>query len=249
MDRKHIVIIGATSAIAEHCARLWSRQGPVSFVLVGRDAARLSPIATDLETRGLDTRATIREADFTNSAAISSLIASICEETPVDIALIAHGTLPDQKAIEADLQAAEAALVINGTSPVLFAEAFAGPMEKAGRGVIAVIGSVAGDRGRKSNYIYGGAKGLVETYLEGLRHRLAASGVKVVLVKPGPTDTPMTAHLREKGASLAPVEGVAADIVKGIGKGTPVVYTPRKWQLIMFVVRSLPRFIFHKTNF
>src|SRR5690606_24074454 len=121
-------------------------------------------------------------------------------------------------------------------------EAFAGHMERSGRGTLAVIGSVAGDRGRKSNYVYGAAKGLVTRYVQGLQHRLAYTGVKVVLIKPGPTDTPMTAGLKLKGARPAPVEDVAVCIVEGIARGKAVVYAPAKWQWIMMIIRHLPRF-------
>ena len=139
-------------------------------------------------------------------------------------------------------------LTVNGISPVLFAEAFAGPMQKANHGTLAIIGSVAGDRGRKSNYVYGAAKGLVARYAQGLQHRLAGTGVKVVLIKPGPTNTPMTAHLKQQGARLANVEDVARLIVKGINQGKPVVYAPGKWALIMMIIRNLPDIVFNKLD-
>ena len=121
-------------------------------------------------------------------------------------------------------------------------------MVTANHGTVAVIGSVAGDRGRKKNYVYGAAKGLVTRYVQGLQHRLAGTNVKVVLIKPGPTDTPMTKLQKEQGVKLAPVEDVASAIVAGIEKGTAVVYTPKKWWLIMLVIRHLPAFIFNKLN-
>ena len=121
-------------------------------------------------------------------------------------------------------------------------------MEKANHGTIALIGSVAGDRGRKSNYVYGAAKGLVTRYAQGLQHRFAGTGVKVVLIKPGPTDTPMTAHLKNTGAKLASVESVAKLIVDGVEVGKPVVYAPGKWWLIMMIIRHLPAIIFNKIN-
>jgi short-subunit dehydrogenase len=121
-------------------------------------------------------------------------------------------------------------------------------MAVANRGSLVLIGSVAGDRGRKSNYVYGAAKGLVARYAEGLQHRFAGTGVKVILIKPGPTDTPMTAHLARKGARLAPVEGVAADILDAIDHGRSVAYVPAKWRLIMLVIRHLPRFLFNRLN-
>ena len=148
------------------------------------------------------------------------------------------------------LAQAEAAMDLNGLSPVLFAEAFVGPLQQAGAGTLVILGSVAGDRGRKSNYVYGAAKGLVTRYAQGLQHRLALAGsaVKVVLVKPGPTDTAMTAHLKAQGAKLADPDEVAAAIVRGAERGQPVVYAPGKWALIMLVIRHLPRFVFNRMD-
>jgi len=138
--------------------------------------------------------------------------------------------------------------MINGISPVLFAEAFAGVMSKANRGTLAIISSVAGDRARKSNYVYGAAKGLVSNYAEGLQHRLAGSNIKVVLIKPGPTATPMTAHLQGRGSKLAPVGDVANGIVFAIDRGARVAYVPSVWQLIMYIIRNLPWAIFKRVN-
>jgi hypothetical protein len=121
-------------------------------------------------------------------------------------------------------------------------------MQQAGGGTLALIGSVAGDRGRKSNYTYGAAKGMVARYVQGLQHRLAATNVKVVLIKPGPTETPMTAKLSSQGLSMAAVEEVARIIVSGIDAGKPVIYAPAKWGLIMMIIRHLPRFVFNKMN-
>ena len=140
------------------------------------------------------------------------------------------------------------ALLVNGVSPALFMEALAAAMQNSADGRLVVIGSVAGDRGRKSNYIYGSAKGLIERYAQGSQHRLHGTGVKVCLVKPGPTRTPMTAALDSVGGGLADVEEVAETIVKGVARGKPVIYAPGKWWLIMMVIRHLPRFVFNKLD-
>lgn len=245
MSRPRIVIIGASSAIAEHCARLWVRAA-VDLVLVGRDLVRVSRVAADLRVRSPHSSITALETSFTDPADIAALAARLVADKPIDIVLIAHGNLPVQQACEDDLSLAHDALEINGVSPVLFAEAFAAQLAHAGRGTLAVIGSVAGDRGRKSNYVYGAAKGMVERYLQGLQHRFANSAIRIVLIKPGPTATPMTAHLPQRG--LASVESVALSIVEAIQSGTPVVYVPAKWALIMMVIRHLPRAIFNKLN-
>lgn len=241
-----IVIIGATSAIAEHCARLWAAGPATSFVLVGRNETRLQHIAADLQVRGPQLQIECLQADFLDPARIRETVNHICGQGAVNLVLIAHGSLPDQQHCQDDLEACHAALDINGTSPVLFAEAFASCMASQGNGTLAVIGSVAGDRGRRSNYVYGAAKGLVTRYVQGLQHRFAGTGVVAVLIKPGPTDTPMTAALKQEGARLASVEQVAACIVHGIERGKPVVYAPGKWALIMMIVRHLPRFVFNR---
>jgi decaprenylphospho-beta-D-erythro-pentofuranosid-2-ulose 2-reductase len=245
---QHIVIIGATSSMAEHCARLWVQAAPARLTLVGRDEARTSRVADDLRVRSPKSIVQVMTTDFVNAAAIQQTVNTIVAQAPVDVVLIAHGVLSDQATCQDDVLACDAVLQVNGVSPVLFAEAFAKPMVAANCGTIAIIGSVAGDRGRKTNYVYGAAKGLVSRYAQGMQHRLAHTAVKVVLIKPGPTDTPMTSDLKSKGQKMASVEQVAHDIVKGIGAGKPVVYTPGIWQIIMLVVIHLPRVIFNKLS-
>jgi decaprenylphospho-beta-D-erythro-pentofuranosid-2-ulose 2-reductase len=244
----NIIIIGATSAIAEHCARLWLAAGTTNLTLVGRDAARTERVAADLRVRSPGANVQVMTADFLDPQAIAHTVDSLLARAPADIVLIAHGMLPDAAACHADLALCREALEVNAVSPALYAEAFANGMARAGRGTIAVIGSVAGDRGRKSNYVYGAAKGLVEVFVEGLQHRFAGTGLKCVLIKPGPTATPMTAHLQAQGARLAPVEDVARNIVTAIGRGQATAYVPGKWRLIMLVIRNLPRSIFNKMD-
>jgi decaprenylphospho-beta-D-erythro-pentofuranosid-2-ulose 2-reductase len=246
--KTRIVVIGATSAIAEHCSRLWVQRAPVDLTLIARDAARAAQIAADLRVRSPGSEITTVSSDFVSTTAIEGTVASIIADGPVDTVLIAHGVLSDQALCQDDLAACRDSLEINGISPVLYAEAFAAHFARAGRGTVALIGSVAGDRGRKANYVYGASKGLVARYAEGMQHRFAGSGVKIVLIKPGPTDTPMTAHLKAQGKRLASVQDVARSIVSAIDRGQPVLYVPRKWQLIMLVVRHLPAFIFNRLS-
>lgn len=246
--RKRIVIVGATSLIAEHCARLWIKAGPLDLVLVGRNAAKLERIAEDLRVRSPESDIRTLSTDLIDAKGIGSLVEQLASATAVDVALIAHGCLPDQFACQADTEQCHEMLAVNGLSPVLFAEAFAGYMQKAGGGALVIIGSVAGDRGRKSNYVYGAAKGLVERYAQGLQHRLAASGVRVVLIKPGPTDTPMTAHLKDRGVRLAEAGEVARKIVRGVEEGRDVVYAPARWRLIMWIIRHLPQRLFNRLD-
>jgi short-subunit dehydrogenase len=238
-----IVVVGATSGIAEQCCRIWAVDG-ADFVLMARDRAKLDKIAADLKVRGARSVALAAPA-FADPVAIRAFAESTMAEAPVDVVLIAHGWMPlDQDKL--DLATADAVLQVNAVSPVLFAEAFAGPLVKAGRGTIALIGSVAGDVTRRANYLYGASKALLTRYAQGLDHRLVGSGVRVVLIKPGPTDTAMTAHLKSAGQRMATAEQVARLTVEAIRRGKPVVYAPRIWQLIILIVRHLPRFVFNR---
>ena len=165
----------------------------------------------------------------------------------VDVALLAHGTLPDQKLCETDAGQTLSTLEINALSHISLLTMLAERFERQGTGTIAVITSVAGDRGRKSNYVYGTAKRAVSTFLDGLRHRLAATQVKVIDIRPGFVDTPMTAEF-DKGVLWAQPEKVGGDIARAIEKGRSVVYSPWFWRYIMLIIRSVPAFVFHKTN-
>jgi decaprenylphospho-beta-D-erythro-pentofuranosid-2-ulose 2-reductase len=245
---KRIVIIGATSGIAAECAKIWVLAEPVDLTLVGRNLQRLERIADDLKVHNPNCLIRTQTSDFIDPEQIQRTAAEIGTKGAVDAVLIAHGSLPEQADCQGDLTQAFQALQTNAVSPVLFAEAFAAMFEKTQNGTIAIIGSVAGDRGRKSNYVYGAAKGLVDRYAQGLQHRFAGSNIRIILVKPGPTETPMTAHLKAKGARLAPAEDVAADIVRAMEGASTVTYTPAKWKIIMLIIRNLPSFIFNKLN-
>jgi short-subunit dehydrogenase len=244
---KRILIVGATSSIAEHCARLWAKE-PAHFFLAARDQGKLSVIARDLKVRSPKSAIETFTPEFQKAEGIDAFIGGVFAEGALDIALIAHGALPDQVQCQQDIALVQAAIDVNAVSPILFAESIARHMEVAGGGTLAVIGSVAGDRGRQSNYVYGAAKGLVDRYMQGMRHRFAATKIRCVLIKPGPTDTPMTADLRVRGVRLAPVDKVASDIVAGIASGKAVVYTPGIWRWIMLVIRHVPEFIFVRTR-
>jgi len=244
---KRIAIIGATSFIAEHCARIWVQQGLVELILVGRNQKKLEVVSADLLVRSPNTKIEIIATDFIDPTAIQKTIDSLFKHSPIDIALITHGILPEQQDCQNNLALNYDTIVTNGISPALYAEAFAQHMAKLNRGSIAIIGSVAGDRGRKSNYVYGAAKGLLTRYAQGLQHRFADTRVSITLIKPGPTNTPMTAAM--KGSeNFASVEEVAKTIIFGIESKKAIIYAPAKWQLIMIVMRHLPSFIFNKMN-
>jgi decaprenylphospho-beta-D-erythro-pentofuranosid-2-ulose 2-reductase len=245
-----IVIIGATSAIAHAAARLWAEQG-AALCLVGRNADRLEANAADLRVRGA-ANVVVHAMDATADAAhVPMLAAAIASLGGIDVALIAHGTLPDQRACEGDLGRLRAEIETNGVSVCLLSQLFANHFVAQGAGTLAVIGSVAGDRGRQSNYVYGAAKGLVARFLEGLRNRLAKLGVPnahVLLVKPGFVDTPMTAEFEKKGLLWAQPEAVAAGILRAIEAKRDVVYLPWFWRWIMLVIRHIPERVFKRLS-
>lgn len=229
-----VVIIGATSAIAQEVAKLYAAEG-ASLFLVARDAAKVEAVANDLRVRGGDVSTFV--ADLAARESDRSIVDAAGEE--IDVVLIAHGTLPDQRAIDGDARAQAEAFELNATSVIALAAAFANVLERAKHGTLAVIGSVAGDRGRRSNYVYGAAKAAVHAYCEGLRARLAASNVAVVLVKPGWVDTPMTAAFK-KNPLFASAATVARGIHCAIRGRRATVYVPRFWRWISLVVRMLP---------
>ena len=246
--KKRIVIVGATSAIAEHCARLWVQKEAIHLTLIARDSQKIQAIATDLHIRNTQCQIEPVIADFYDPVSIQKTVDQIARDGSLDIILIAHGFLPNQENCQTDLTHCDQALQINAISPVLYAEAFAQHLAKSNQGTLAIIGSVAGDRGRKSNYVYGAAKGLIKHYAQGLQHRFAGTGVQVILINPGPTDTPMTAQLKTTGIPLASVESVAKQIVTAIQRGTPIAYVPKQWYFIMSIIKLLPGFIFNRLN-
>jgi short-subunit dehydrogenase len=228
-----VLIIGATSAIAEACARVWAQRGDRVF-LAARGAQQLQSVADDLRTRGAGFVGH-RVFDATHFAEHAALLAEATQAMGgLDTVLIAHGTLSDQPRAQTDVAYALKEIEINGASVVAL-------MTLAG-----VISSVAGDRGRQSNYVYGSAKALVSAFASGLRQRLHKVGVSVVTIKPGFVDTPMTAHLPKGGPLWAKPEQVARDIVGGMDKGRSVVYTPGFWRLIMLIIKHIPEFVFVK---
>ncbi len=239
-----ILIAGATSAIAEATARLYAARG-ARLHLLGRNAVRLKDIADDLRVRGaVEVTTGILDMNdvAAHGAAIEQATAALGD---IDVFLVAHGTLPDQTACEASVETTLREFATNGTSTIAFVAAIVPYMQERRAGTIAVISSVAGDRGRQSNYTYGAAKAAVSTFLSGLRQRMGPHGVNVLTIKPGFVDTPMTASFK-KGALWAKPEAVAAGIQRAIDRGASEIYLPRFWWAIMFVIRHIPEFIFRR---
>jgi short-subunit dehydrogenase len=239
---QNILILGATSGIAQALAQRYAQQGKTLF-LVARDQAKLDIMRDDLKLRGAREVATW-QADFTQLDEHKTWLNDIFQHAEtIDIAVIAYGTLGDQSAAEADFQTAHAELLSNFISPVALLTDLAKRFEARGSGSLVVLSSVAGDRGRQSNYVYGAAKGGLTIFLQGLRNRLAPKGIQVLTVKPGFVDTPMTAHLA-KNVLYASADKVAADIDNGVKKGKKVLYTPWFWRFIMLIITHIPEFIF-----
>ena len=243
---KRVLIFGATSAIARATARIFAERGDRLF-LVARDEGKLKATARDLQSRGAE-KVDYATADLADETGFETLLGRAAEALGgLDVALIAYGTLPDQGALEGSPQATQEALHVNFTSVALLLTLLANRFQAQRSGTLAVISSVAGDRGRASNYVYGTAKGAVSLFVQGLRNRLHGSGVHVLTIKPGLVDTPMTAELK-KNFLYAKPEGVAAGIVSAIDKKRDVVYLPFFWRYIMLVIRALPEPLFKRLS-
>ena len=243
---RRVLILGATSAIAHETARRYARQG-AALALAARDAGKLAANAADLRARGAsDVHEVLFDAsDFGRHApAIAEASRAL---GGLDVALVAYGTLPDQEAVATDAAAAVEAFRLNATSVVSVLTLLGAQFEAQRSGVIGVVSSVAGDRGRPSNYVYGAAKGAVSLFAQGLRGRLATAGVRVVTVKPGFVDTPMTAGVA-KNPLFASAEAVGGRIYRALEGRGDVVYTPGFWRPVMAGIRAVPERVFKRLN-
>lgn len=239
-----VLIVGATSAIAVETARLYAARGARLF-LVARHPERLAAVAADLDVRGASAIHTA-VLDATDHHRADDVVASAWTAFGgLDVALIAHGVLPDQAACEASADEALRAIDVNFGSVVALLTPLANRFAQVRAGCIAVISSVAGDRGRQSNYVYGSAKGGLDRFLQGLRNRLHRAGVAVVTIKPGFVDTPMTSAL-PKNALFASARRVGRGVYRAIEARRDVAYLPWFWRPIMLLVRSLPEPVFKR---
>ncbi len=249
MSARKILILGATSAIAQAYARLRAEEG-ASFLLAGRQAARLEEIAADLSARGA-TSASGVTLDLANQPDPDEAFAGLVEALGgIDELVVAYGVLGDQGTAEGSAAEARALIDSNFTSAALWLLAAARVMKAQGSGALVALSSVAGDRGRQSNFVYGAAKGGLSLLMQGLAHRLAGSGVGVVNIKAGFVDTPMTAGIANKGGPLwATPHQIATVMKKAVDGGRgPHVYAPWFWRFVMLIIRVVPPFIFHKTK-
>jgi len=241
-----VLVIGATSAIATAVARRYAARAGHLF-LVGRRPQALQALADDLRVRGArGVDCAVLDAD--DIASHEAMIEHAWTRwNGLDRVLIAHGVLPDQALCERSVDAALASFDTNARSVMALMLPLAARLEAQGAGSLTVVSSPAGDRGRKSNYIYGAAKGAVSVLAAGLRHRLAAKGVRVITINPGFVDTPMTAAF-SKGPLWATPDKVAEDIETAMERGFGTVYTPWFWRWIMFLIRHVPERVFVRTQ-
>ena len=244
---KRIVVFGATSAIARAALNYFAEDG-YDCCLVGRDVNKLGATADDLLVKGAVNVVTIQN-NLAEYSGHDSLFDRIDKEFgPYSQVLFAYGTLSDQRECEASFSETLAELNINLISVISLLTFVANKFAAQSTGQIAVITSVAGDRGRQSNYIYGTAKGALTVYLQGLRNRLDKNGVHVLTIKPGFVDTPMTSGFKKNGLLWTAPDKVGKSIFKAMLKKRDVVYTPWFWQWIMLVIKLIPERIFKKLS-
>ena len=243
---RKILVLGATSGIAEAACRIWAAEG-ASLFLVARNPVKLAAVAADLKTRGA-TYVDTEVADLDDTDKHPALLAhAINSLTGMDVALLAHGILGDQAAAERDFEVSAQILHTNFMSAVSLLTWLANFCVQRHSGTLAVISSVAGDRGRKSNYLYGASKAGLTAFLQGLRNRVDREGVNVLTIKPGPIKTAMTANM-PGSHKFADVDKTAQAIVKAIAARRDTLYTPFQWAPIMFVIRHIPERFFKKMN-
>jgi decaprenylphospho-beta-D-erythro-pentofuranosid-2-ulose 2-reductase len=245
--RLRVLILGAGSGIAQATARLYAGESAI-IGLAGRNTGRLAEIADDLRARGA-TRVETFDVDFTTAAVPPALAAMADKLGGIDHVILAYGVLGEQALAETDLAVAQSIIDVNFRSAAAWTLAVAELLERQGKGSVVVLGSVAGDRGRRANYVYGAAKAGLSTLVEGISHRFRGTGPRAVIVKPGPTDTAMTAGMAKGGPLWASPEAVAAVVRKAADSGGPVVYAPARWRLIMAIIRMIPAPVFNKMNF
>jgi len=245
MTDRHVWILGATSAIAHAYARRRAELG-ASLLLFGRNEVHLRANAADLLARGAKA-ASVRCCDLARPLDYDAMLANLmASEGPADEVLIAYGILEQRGRSAGDVAYARDVIETNFTSVVCWLLAIIARWDRGRPLTLIVIGSVAGDRGRGSNFVYGAAKGGLDRFLEGLQHAFAGTKLRVVRIKPGFVDTPMTAHLVKGGFLWAMPDRIAADIERAADRGRAVVYSPWFWWPLMMIIRHLPRFIFHR---
>jgi len=245
---RKVIVLGATSTIALEVQRQLARRG-CELLVVARSPGRLAELQADLRVRGASQVLTYT-ADLSSIAEQNGVFEFASRMLPdFDTVLLAYGSMQDQKIAATSIPVLLEELQVNFVSSAALLTLFAADLERRRTGCIAAISSVAGDRGRRSNYPYGSAKGGLALFLQGLRSRLYPSGVRVLTIKPGPVRTPMTDHLPNP-LPLADPQTVARDIVRGLeGHSADILYTPGVWRYIMAVIDLIPESIFKRLSF
>ncbi|WP_263831205.1 SDR family oxidoreductase [Salinibacter sp.] len=242
-----VLIVGATSTIARHVAGELAARGALLH-LAARDEAEVERIGQDLKVRrGAEVSWGPFEAtDYEGHERL--LDSAVGAMGGLDGLLVAVGMLGDQSQAEADPEHLRDVIEVNYGAPASLIAAAANRFEEQGRGWIAALSSVAGDRGRPSNYAYGSVKAGLTAFLEGLRGRLHESGVNVLTVKPGPTDTKMTFGMDDPPPLMAEPDRVAKQVAQAIEEEKDVCYAPPIWRYIMAAIRLIPASVFKKLD-
>jgi len=242
------VLLGATSGMGRALSRLLAERGDSLFIL-GIPADDLTRSARDLEERGAKGPVGTLECDLLDPSGFDAALARADDALGgFDTVVVTAGLFASQERLEADSEFCRKLLAANFTNTVLFCEAARKRLLARGGGTLCVFSSVAGERGRKPVVLYGAAKAGLSHYLEGLDHKFRAQGLVTVTVKPGFVKTSMTEGLKPPPFAGEP-EGVARQVLRAIDRGTPVVYAPPPWALVMLVIRALPRFVMRRIGF
>lgn len=241
-----VLVLGATSAMAEHAARIHAQRGD-RLVLVARSADKLAHIAADLEARGA---ASVRTEvmDLSEADGLDDRLEALLDGRPLLRAYLFYGVLGDQRQAEGELDVARDLMVTNYLSAALWCLAIGNILERQGHGALVAISSVAGDRGRQSNFIYGSAKAGLSTLVQGLDHRLARTAARAVAIRFGFVISPMTEGMKRTGPLWTSAEKAGALAVAAGDRARGVIYAPFFWRYIMLVIRLLPAQLFNRTR-
>lgn len=243
----HILLLGATSAIAHALAKKYAKEKVHDFTLLGRNEERLKACSQELIALGAQS-VRYDSIDFLSIESITSAIQECIQiHGPISIAVLAQGSLSHQHRAKVDMHYLHDEFFLNAMSIMISAQVLANHFSEHGKGILIGIGSVAGERGRKGNYAYGSAKSAIHTFLSGIRNDIGSSNIRIMTIKPGFVSTPMTAHLKTSLLFVKP-EYIAKEIVRGIEQGIDVMYIPSYWRFIMMIIRALPEKIFMKLN-
>lgn len=239
---RNVLVLGATSGIARGIAGALAARGD-HLIFAARNTEEAERIAADLRARHGVTTSVL----YFDAADLDGHADFVAHLEKLDGVVLAFGFMADQKACEQDVELMRRTVELNYLAAMAVLEPIAARFEAAGAGFIAALSSVAGDRGRQSNYIYGSSKAALSAYLSGLRNRLASRGVEVLTVKPGFVYTPMTHGLVKKESPLVAMPArVGEDVARAIDKGRSTLYTPWFWRWIMMIIRAIPELVFKR---